>query len=109
MDAGRDLLDARSRLRAEGLEPSPWSSDPGDRYGAHDHDFDKVIVAERGSIIFGLPDEDRIVALGPGDRLDLPAGTRHEARVGPTGVACLEAHLPAGVVVVATRRGAGEW
>ena len=31
-----------------------------------------------------------------GDRLDLPAGTRHDALVGPTGVTCLEAHLPAG-------------
>jgi hypothetical protein len=30
--------------------------------------------------------------LNPGDRLDLPAGTVHDAVVGPQGVVCLEAH-----------------
>ena len=34
--------------------PGAWSNGPGDRYGAHDHDYDKVIVVERGSIRFGL-------------------------------------------------------
>jgi hypothetical protein len=29
----------------------------------------------------------------PGDRLDLPAGVRHSAIVGPQGVTCLEAHV----------------
>ena len=33
-----------------------------------------------------------------GDRLDLPAGTAHDAVVGADGVACLEAHRPAGSI-----------
>jgi hypothetical protein len=36
------------------------------------------------------------VPLRDGDRLDLPAGVDHDAVVGPAGVTCLEAHLPAG-------------
>ena len=39
---------------------------------------------------------DTAVDLTAGDRLELPAGTRHDAVVGPGGVACLEAHRPAG-------------
>ena len=47
--------DVRRRLRDEGLEPSAWANGPGDRYAAHEHDYDKVIAVERGSIRFGLP------------------------------------------------------
>lgn len=99
------------RLRAEGLDPSPWSNGPGDRYGAHEHGYDKVIVVERGSIEFGLPADGRSIPLATGDRLELPAGTRHDARVGQGGVSCLEAHLPAGRLggVGAVRRPAGTW
>jgi hypothetical protein len=32
------------------------------------------------------------VTLNAGDRLELPAGTLHDAIVGPRGVVCLEAH-----------------
>ena len=102
-------LGAAERLRAEGLAPGSWSNGPGDRYGAHDHDYDKVIVVERGSIRFGLPDGGASVELAPGDRLELPAGTRHDAVVGPDGVTCLEAHLAAGAFDAVARRAAGEW
>ena len=97
------------RLRDEGLDPSPWSNGPGDRYGAHEHDYDKVIVAERGSISFGLPATSGSVELAAGDRLELPAGTRHDAVVGASGVTCLEAHLPAGSLSRIVRRPAGSW
>jgi quercetin dioxygenase-like cupin family protein len=102
-------LDVVARLRAEGLDPSPWSNEPGDRYGAHEHEYDKVIAVQRGSIMFGLPDEDRAIELAAGDRLELPAGTVHDAAVGPEGVTCWEAHLPAGRLAAATRRPAWEW
>jgi quercetin dioxygenase-like cupin family protein len=97
------------RLRAEGLSPSPWSNGPGDRYAAHDHDYDKVIAVERGSIRFGLVADGRAVELATGDRLELPAGTSHDAVVGEDGVTCLEAHLPAGTFDGVKRRAAGEW
>jgi uncharacterized protein YjlB len=98
------------RLRAEGLAPGAWSNGPGDVYGAHVHAHAKVLVVERGSIVFGLPDLGTEVALAEGDRLDLPAGTRHDAVVGPAGVTCLEAHPPADLVGSSPlRRPAGAW
>ena len=100
--------DLDARLRGEGLDPGRWSNGPGDRYAAHDHGYDKVIVVERGSIRFGLAD-GRVIDLGVGDRLELPAGTSHEATVGPSGVACLEAHRPAGVFEAVVHRQAGGW
>lgn len=102
--------DLAGRLRTEGLDPSPWSNGPGDRYGAHEHGYDKVIAVAAGSITFGLPGEGRTIELHVGDRLELPAGTSHDAVVGPSGVTCLEAHLPAGSLgSVTARRAAGEW
>jgi uncharacterized protein YjlB len=99
--------DLARRLRAEGLAPSPWSNGPGDRYAAHEHDYDKVIVVSRGSIRFGLA--GRAVDLASGDRLELPAGTRHDAVVGPAGVTCLEAHLRAGLLGRVAVRTAATW
>ncbi len=102
--------DPEARLRAEGLDPGSWSNGPGDVYGAHRHGYDKVLVCAAGSIVFGLPDRGDRVALAAGDRLDLPAGTEHDAVVGPAGVTCLEAHLPAGSLGGgARRRAAGAW
>jgi quercetin dioxygenase-like cupin family protein len=86
----------RQRLRDEGLETSSWGNGPLDRYAEHKHAFDKVLVAATGSITFHLPELGRDVVLAAGDRLDLPAGTLHGADVGPDGVTCLEAHVPAG-------------
>ena len=82
------------RLCAEqGLHPYQWSNGPHDTYSAHSHSYDKVIYVVRGSITFGLPEEGRKIELKAGDRLDLPAGTVHDAVVGAQGVVCLEAHV----------------
>lgn len=97
----------RARLTDEGLDAGTWSNDPGDRYAGHDHPYDKVIVVLSGSITFGLSTGS--IELAAGDRLELPAGTHHDAHVGLMGVACLEAHLPRGSVVEPTRRPAGSW
>ena len=102
-------MDVADRLRAEGLDGSPWSNAPGDRYAAHEHGYDKVLAVAAGSITFGLPAEGRAVDLATGDRLDLPAGTAHDAVVGPNGVTCLEAHLPAGRLRGVQRHEAGSW
>ena len=107
MDTGKARL--VDRLWSEGLRPTPWSNGPGDQYGAHDHSYDKVLVVAAGSVRFGLPGVGMTVELGVGDRLDLPAGTSHDAVVGPTGVTCLEAHAPAGTFPAPERRLAGDW
>jgi uncharacterized protein YjlB len=103
------VADLEERLRAAGLQPGSWSNGPNDRYAAHDHAYDKVLVVAGGSIRFGLPDRAEAVDLALGDRLDLPAGTRHDATVGPGGVTCLEAHVPAGTIADLERRSAGSW
>jgi len=76
----------------EGLNPYAWSNGPHDVYAAHTHSYDKVIYVVSGSITFGLPELQRNVTLFPGDRLDLPKGTVHDAMVGREGVVCLEGH-----------------
>lgn len=97
------------RLAAEGWRAASWSNGPGDRYGAHEHGYDKVIVVAAGSIRFGLPGTGGHVDLGIGDRLDLPAGTSHDAIVGPAGVTCLEAHAAAGTLTSPARHDADRW
>ena len=104
-----DETSLRERLRDEGLAPSAWGNGPHDRYGAHDHGYDKVIVGAAGSIRFSLPERGDAHDLIAGDRLELPAGTAHDALVGGAGVTCLEAHLPAGSLTGVTLRAAGSW
>lgn len=103
------MTDLERRLADEGLVPGSWSNGPGERYPAHEHGYDKVLVCASGSIRFGLPDLGRSVDLRPGDRLDLPARTRHDAHVGHVGVTCLEAHLPAGSLGGLRHRPAAAW
>lgn len=102
------MTDLAARLRSEGLTPTEWGNAAFDRYDAHVHDYDKVLVCVDGSITFGLV-APRSVEMRPGDRLELPAGTRHDARVGSEGVRCLEAHLSAGRLTAVVHRASGSW
>ena len=81
--------DVEAAFAAEGLAPHVWSDGPGFEYAEHTHPHHKVLYCVDGSITFRMPDAN--VTLGQGDRLDLPAGTRHAATVGPRGVTCMEA------------------
>lgn len=76
----------------QGLSPYAWSNGPHDIYAAHSHSYNKVIYVVQGSITFGLPELRQELTLKAGDRLDLPAGTVHDAVVGSQGVVCLEGH-----------------
>lgn len=104
-----DATALRTRLIDEGLDPGAWSNGPGDTYAAHSHGYDKVIVVAAGGITFGLAQGSIAFALAAGDRLELPAGTRHDALVGSDGVTCLEAHLTAGTFAEPARHAAGTW
>ena len=77
------------QLRAEARDVYGWSNRPGDRYEQHAHAYHKLLYCTRGSIDFILGD-GRTLTLRSGDRMVLPAGTRHAARVGPEGCACVE-------------------
>lgn len=78
-------------FRARGQAFTRWSNGPEDRYDVHVHSYRKTLFCVEGSITFSLPDAGRDVELRPGDRLILPAGTRHGAVVGSLGVTCIEA------------------
>ena len=82
----------RKLLAAEGLSGQRWGNGPLDVYLAHQHAYNKVIYVVSGSITFSLPQEGTRITMTAGDRLDLPAGTLHEAVVSTQGVECLEAH-----------------
>jgi quercetin dioxygenase-like cupin family protein len=84
-----DIMNSLHEQDAAGYR---WSNAPGYTYQAHSHAYHKIIYVVRGSITFGLPDEGEVYLLKAGDRLDLPAGTPHEAQVGTQGVTCFEAH-----------------
>ncbi|GIW09660.1 MAG: cupin domain-containing protein [Chloroflexi bacterium] len=79
----------REWFRTLGLSPYQWSNGPYDRYPLHQHSYDKYLACARGSIVFHL--DDREIHLRAGDRMVLPAHTRHSAAVGPEGVVCWEA------------------
>jgi quercetin dioxygenase-like cupin family protein len=76
-------------MRADGLAPHGWGNAPGDTYGWHEHNYEKVLYCVRGRIVFHTSSGD--ADLGPGDRLVLPPHTPHAATVGAEGVHCLEA------------------
>lgn len=101
--------DFEVRLRSEGMDPSAWANGPGDRYPAHSHAYDKVLVVTSGSITFHLTDIAEDVDLATGERLDLPAGTVHGATAGGNGVRCLEAHVTAGSLGGTARRSPRGW
>jgi quercetin dioxygenase-like cupin family protein len=83
--------DIKHLLEAEGLTYYAWWNDPLDTYSAHSHPFNKVIYVAEGSITFGLPKQGLNITLKAGDRLDLPAGTVHNAVASVEGVTCFEA------------------
>jgi quercetin dioxygenase-like cupin family protein len=83
----------RAAMQADGYRFYAWSNGPGDVYAPHTHSYHKVLAVASGEITFILPEQNRRLTLQAGDRLYLPAGTRHAAEVGPQGVTCLEAHV----------------
>lgn len=83
---------AEDALRSAGVSPYSWSNGPGDRYAAHEHPFTKLLICAEGSITFLVGPDQAPVELAAGEGFVLPAGTRHAARVGPSGCTCLEGH-----------------
>ena len=78
------------RLQREARDAHSWSNEAGYRYGAHSHAYTKILYCVEGAIDFVVEPEGRVIALAAGDRLELPAGTIHCARVGADGVRCVE-------------------
>jgi quercetin dioxygenase-like cupin family protein len=84
---------AKELLEEQSLKVYRWSKPSGDIHTGHTHSYHKVLYVIKGSIRFDLPTHHETINLQAGDRLDLPAGFRHNAVVGTEGVICLEAHI----------------
>lgn len=83
----------REFLAHQEMKVYRWSSEPEDVLSGHTHGYHKILYVVEGSIKFDFPVRHKTINLKVGDRLDLPAGTRHSAVVGPEGVTCLESHI----------------
>lgn len=86
-DAAPDEKTLRARLARDGFSAFAWTDAPFAHYAEHAHDHDECIWLVAGAITFGAA--GRELALAPGDRLMLPAGTRHTADAGPDGATYL--------------------
>jgi quercetin dioxygenase-like cupin family protein len=84
--------DVLKLVQALQLHIFQWGNGPHDYYSVHKHGFHKIIYVAEGRITFDLPDQQEVVTLRPGDRLELPASVMHDATVGPDGVLCYEVH-----------------
>jgi quercetin dioxygenase-like cupin family protein len=69
------LSSLRSALEQEGLVTAWWSEVPGSTVPQHEHPFPEARWVLSGYLRVQVGDE--FVELGPGDRLDLPPGTKH--------------------------------
>jgi quercetin dioxygenase-like cupin family protein len=82
-----EAAELERRLTAEGYGVFRWTDHPGAHYTAHAHDHDESIWLVSGELTFSA--EGRMLRLGPGDRLMLPARTTHTADAGPDGATYL--------------------
>ena len=69
----------RERLEDRGYRVSRHVYPPGTEFPAHTHDVDKIDAVVTGRFRLTLRGEE--VVLGPGDCVEVPAGTEHTAEV----------------------------
>jgi quercetin dioxygenase-like cupin family protein len=84
-----DLEALRLRLVNEGYQALKWTSEPRQAYIAHAHIYPELLWLVEGSLTIVLPENNRLIELTPGDRLEMPAGTMHGILAGPDGAVYL--------------------
>jgi mannose-6-phosphate isomerase-like protein (cupin superfamily) len=89
-NAAPDEAIMRGLFAAENCpHPRRWSGGPGETYDWHSHGYHKILFCISGGIAF-RDGEGMTYRLGRGDRLDIDAGSEHQAVAGPEGVECME-------------------
>ncbi len=78
-------------MRQDGLRPYKWETQPNQRYAVRTHGYTKVLFLVSGMMEVNLPDSNERVKLRSGDRVEIPARTRHGSVTGSSGAVCLEA------------------
>lgn len=69
----------REKLEERGYTVSRYVYPPGTEFPEHTHEVDKIDAVVSGRFRVTLEGEE--VVLGPGDRVAVPAGTKHTAAV----------------------------
>jgi quercetin dioxygenase-like cupin family protein len=69
----------KRRLEAEGYRVIRYDYPPGTRFPDHTHPFDKKDAVLSGQFLIRALGQEFL--LGPGDMLEVPAGTLHSAEV----------------------------
>lgn len=77
--AGLTQDEAEARLHREGFDAFRWYDVPGAHYPPHRHSQDECVWVLKGEIHFEI--QGQTFELRAGDRLYLPAGAPHTARV----------------------------
>jgi quercetin dioxygenase-like cupin family protein len=75
-------------LDAKKIDAERWTAEGNESFAPHRHTLDKTLWCADGSIIFMI--EGKKFSLQPGDTLELPADTVHEATAGMFGAVCYE-------------------
>jgi hypothetical protein len=75
-------------LRTKKISAERWVGEPSEVFASHAHPYDKTLWCAEGSIVFEL--NGIRISMQPGDTLDLPANTMHEASAGLGGCVCYE-------------------
>lgn len=78
-------------MRTKNIEFERWIGEPAEVYEPHVHAYDKTLWCAEGSIIFEV--DGQHVSMQPGDTLDMPANTMHEAVAGIGGCVCYESRF----------------
>ena len=73
------LSTLRAALEREGMITAWWSDVPGTTIPTHTHHFPETRWVLSGFL--RVTAAEQVIELGPGDRLDLPAGTPHSSEV----------------------------
>jgi quercetin dioxygenase-like cupin family protein len=77
-------------LAVKNIDAERWTAEPGETFEPHVHPVDTQIWCAEGSIVFTIDTDGKRISLQPGDTLELPANTMHEASAGMSGCVCYE-------------------
>ena len=84
--AEEELVDL---LAAKRIDATRWAVEPMDVLAPQTKQYDKQVWCAEGSIIYMVNGNERF-SLQPGDTLEIPANSMHEATAGMAGCVCYE-------------------
>jgi quercetin dioxygenase-like cupin family protein len=80
----------RKKLEGDGFKVSAWSKNAGEGLDEQEQAYTRAFCCVKGMMRVNVPGDNDYADLLPGDRVELPPGTKHSVMVGPAGVTCLE-------------------